>query len=162
MKNNNKHFIIYIIILFSFYGSGIYSQSTNKISNRLSAAKRIITTSEAPKPIGPYSQAVSTNGFLFISGQIAIDPVSGKMDTADISRQTRRVMENINAIIKASDMDFTNVIKTTIYITDMSKFAIINDIYAKYFKDNFPARETVQVAKLPKNAGIEISMVAFK
>ena len=131
---------------------------------RLSAQKekKVIFTVEAPKPIGPYSQAVFTDGFLYISGQIAINPATNLMDTTEISSQTKQVMENLKAILKASDMDFTNVIKTTIYIIDMSKFAKVNEAYGKYFKDYFPARETVQVSKLPKNAGIEISMVAFK
>ena len=124
--------------------------------------RKIIFTSEAPKPIGPYSQAIKVNGFLYVSGQIAIDPATGKMDTTDIISQTKRVMENLKAILKASGMDFANVVKTSIYMTDISKFAKVNEIYGGYFKDNFPARETVQIGKLPKNAGIEISMTAFK
>jgi 2-iminobutanoate/2-iminopropanoate deaminase len=142
-----------------FIGVAITSCKENKKDDD---SKKIIFTADAPKPIGPYSQAVLADDFLYISGQLAIDPATGKLDTTDITSQTKRVMENLNAILKAAGMDFTNVVKTTIFITDMSSFAKINDIYSGYFKADPPARETVQVAKLPKNGTIEISMIAYK
>jgi 2-iminobutanoate/2-iminopropanoate deaminase len=125
-------------------------------------AGKAVFTADAPKPIGPYSQAIPADDFLFISGQIGIDPATGNIESDDISLQAARVMDNLQAILKAAGMDFSNVVKTTIYITDMNNFAKVNEIYGKYFKENPPARETVQVARLPKNAAIEISMTAFK
>jgi 2-iminobutanoate/2-iminopropanoate deaminase len=125
-------------------------------------AAKIITSSNAPKPIGPYSQAVLTDDFLFISGQLAMDPATGKLDTTDITNQTKRVMENLKAVLNEAGMDFKNVVKTSIFLTDMSNFPKVNEVYSSYFKDNFPTRETVQVAALPKNGTIEISMIAHK
>ena len=162
MKLYTNHLTIYLLFTLTMLGCSVNLSNSDKLYNSKEVSKKTITTPDAPKPIVPYSQAVYANGFLFISGQIAIDPVTGKLDSTDFASQTKKVMENLKAIFKASDMNFNNVIKTTIYITDMSKFAAINNIYSQYFKDNFPARETVQVNKLPKNASLEISMVAFK
>lgn len=124
--------------------------------------KTIINTDAAPKAIGPYSQAVLVDGFLYTAGQIAIDPATGEMVEADIEKQTERVLENIRAILKAADMDFNNVIKTTVFVTNMADFAKINEIYGRYFKDNPPARSLVEVKSLPKGALIEIEVVAHK
>ena len=114
----------------------------------------------APEPIGPYSQATQAANMLFISGQIAINPKNGNVEATDIFEETHQVMHNLRAILHAAGLDFKNVVKTTIYLTDMSLFASVNDIYAKYFKGDFPARETVAVRGLPKNVNVEISMIA--
>ncbi len=125
--------------------------------------KRIIYTDQAPAPIGPYSQAVAFGSTLYTSGQIALDPKSMELVTGEIGNETARVMENLKAVLHAADMDFPDVVKVTIFITDMANFARINEVYAGYFDaDTAPARETVQVAALPKNVGVEISMIAVK
>ncbi len=122
--------------------------------------KRIINTPSAPAPIGPYNQAVHINGTLYISGQIPIDPQSGELRNKDIQDETHQVMKNLKAILTEAGMDFSNVVKTTIFITDMHQFAQINEAYGQYFTTDFPARETVQVSALPKFVNVEISMVA--
>ena len=123
--------------------------------------RKIIQSNDAPQPIGPYSQAVLINGILFTSGQIALDPRSGKLILDSIVEETKQVMENLKAVLKSADMTFDNVVKSTIYIIDMDDFGAINKVYGAYFKDSIaPARETVQVAKLPKNVHIEISVIA--
>ncbi|MCI0448439.1 MAG: RidA family protein [Chlorobi bacterium] len=124
--------------------------------------KKIITTEKAPKPVGPYSQAVSAVGFLFISGQIPINPATGNIAAEGIKEQTRQVMENLKAILNASEMDFTSVVKSTLFIKDMGKFSDVNEVYGSYFSAEPPARETIEVSRLPKDADIEISMIAFK
>ena len=124
--------------------------------------KKIITTTSAPAPIGPYSQAVLVNGFLFISGQVPIDPETGNVLAKDIVDETRQVMHNLKSVLHEAGMEFSNVVKTTIFLTDMSLFATVNEIYAEYFTENFPARETVAVKGLPKNVNVEISMIAAK
>ena len=122
--------------------------------------KIIINTSSAPSPIGPYSQAVQAGNQLFISGQICLDPSSGELMNKDIQQETHQVMHNLKAILQQAGMDFSNVVKTTIYITDMNRFTEINEVYGKYFNKEFPARETVQVSALPKFVNVEISMIA--
>lgn len=122
--------------------------------------KTIITTQNAPAPIGPYNQAVLVNGTLYISGQVCIDPQTGNLKNRDIQDETHQVMQNLKAILAEAGMNFSNVVKTTIFITDMNQFSEINEIYGKYFSGNFPARETVQVSALPKFVNIEISMIA--
>ena len=122
--------------------------------------KEIINIKGAPAPIGPYNQGVKVNGFLYLSGQIAIDPQSGELKTGSIEEQTHQVMQNIKALLTEANMDWNNVIKASIFISDMNNFAEINDIYASYFTKDFPARETVEVSCLPKNVDIEISIVA--
>ena len=138
--------------------------------------KTIITTLNAPAPIGPYNQAVLTSnsddpgrGMLFISGQICIDPATGDLKKKDIQEETHQVMHNLKAILQQAAMDFSNVVKTTIFITDMDQFGAVNEVYGKYFEANspvgqagFPARETVQVSALPKFVNVEISMIAVK
>lgn len=124
-------------------------------------AKKIINTTDAPAPIGPYSQAVMYGDMLYTSGQIAIDPKSGEMVMESIQAETRQVMENLKAVLAAADMSFENVIKTTIFLNDMGQFAEVNAIYGEYFHvDTAPARETVQVANLPKYVNVEIGMIA--
>jgi len=122
--------------------------------------KKIITTQNAPAPIGPYNQAVLVNGTLYISGQICIDPQTGNLKNRDIQDETHQVMQNLKSILAEAGMSFNNVVKTTIFITDMHQFSEINEIYGKYFNGDFPARETVQVSALPKFVNVEISMVA--
>ena len=125
--------------------------------------KKIIETKNAPAPIGPYSQAVLINNTLYSSGQIAINPETGDLVTENIEDETKLVMQNIKAILTAAEMDFDQVIKTTIFISNMDDFSKINEIYGSYFDEkNAPARETVQVAKLPKNVNVEISIIAMK
>ena len=125
--------------------------------------KKIISTSKAPSPIGPYNQAVLTNGMLFTSGQIAFNPENGELVLEDIKTETKQVMENLKAVLVEAGMSFENVVKTSIFIADMNDFASINEVYGSYFNDaTAPARETVQVACLPKNVNVEISMIAVK
>lgn len=124
--------------------------------------KKIIFTENAPAPIGPYNQAVLKGNTLYTSGQIAIDPVSGELITDSIEAETEQVMQNMKAVLAAAEMTFENVVKTTIFIMDMNDFAKINAVYGSYFNEkNAPARETVQVAGLPKNVNVEISMIAI-
>ena len=122
--------------------------------------KKIINTKNAPAPIGPYNQAVLVNGSLYISGQICIEPSTGNLKNRDIQDETHQVMQNLKTILAEAGMSFDNVVKTTIFITDMNQFSEINEIYGKYFTGDFPARETVQVSALPKFVNVEISMIA--
>lgn len=126
--------------------------------------RKTIETSDAPKPVGPYSQAVAVEGFLFCSGQIAIDPKTDKVLQADVGTQAKQVMENIKNLLKAADYDFKNIVKTTIFLTDMADFATVNEVYAKYFPQGsaFPARSTVAVVGLPKGVKVEIEVVAHR
>lgn len=125
-------------------------------------ARKIIFTDDAPEPIGPYSQAVSINGMLFVSGQIPLDPFSGVLINDGIAAETEQVMQNIKAILEAAEMDFGNVVKCSIFLTDMHDFPKVNEVYGNYFKTNPPARETVEVSVLPKNANVEISCIAVR
>jgi 2-iminobutanoate/2-iminopropanoate deaminase len=122
--------------------------------------KQIIKTTDAPQPIGPYSQAIRCGNTLYISGQICLDPATGELRNSDIQQETHQVMHNLRAILTAAGMSFQNVVKTTIFITDMQRFSEINEVYGKYFEGQFPARETVQVSALPKFVNVEISMIA--
>jgi 2-iminobutanoate/2-iminopropanoate deaminase len=124
--------------------------------------KKIIRTDNAPAPIGPYSQATQFGNLLFISGQIPLDPKTGNLIQDDIKTETRQVMNNLHAILQAAGMDFTHVLKTSIFLMDMEQFGQVNEVYGTYFTDNAPARETVQVAGLPKAVNVEISMIAGK
>ena len=125
--------------------------------------KKIIHTKSAPAPIGPYNQAILTNDILFISGQIAIDPDTDKLVINNIHDETQQIMNNLKAILNASNMDFGNVAKTTIYLSNMDDFSIVNGVYGSYFDaENAPARETIQVVKLPKDVHVEISAIAVR
>lgn len=125
--------------------------------------KKIIYTENAPAPIGPYSQGVMFGNTLYTSGQIAINPVSGDLILTDIETETEQVMQNLAAVLAAAEMTFADVVKATIFISDMSNFQRINTVYAKYFNpEHAPARETVQVSVLPKSVNVEISMIAVK
>lgn len=122
--------------------------------------KKIIKTHKAPQAIGPYSQAVKSGNFIFASGQIPLDPVSGAMAESDIKKQTERVMENIKGLLESENLTFANVIKTTCFLSDMANFAAFNEVYAKYFTENPPARSTVAVKALPKDALVEVEIIA--
>jgi 2-iminobutanoate/2-iminopropanoate deaminase len=122
---------------------------------------QIIHSPEAPAPIGPYSQAVRAGDFLYCSGQIAIDPGTGQLVQDDIEAETHRVMKNIGALLGAAGADFSQVVKTSIFLKDMNDFARVNAVYGSYFSGDFPARETVQVSVLPRNVNVEISVTAF-
>jgi len=125
-------------------------------------SKEIIFSSDAPSPIGPYSQAVKTGNTLYLSGQIALDPVTGELINENITEETHAVMKNMDAVLRAGGFAFSDVVKCTIFIRDMGQFATINEAYGQYFKSNPPARETVEVSKLPKNVNVEISCIAVK
>ena len=123
-------------------------------------SKEIIQSSKVPAPIGPYSQAVIANGFLFASGQVAFDPATGELVLSDIAAETKQVMENIKSILEAAELTFAHVVKTTIFLSDMQLFAKVNEVYGSYFTKDFPARETVAVKTLPRNVNIEVSITA--
>jgi len=122
--------------------------------------KKIINTTDAPAPIGPYSQAVLAGNTLYISGQIAINQASGQLITTNIQDETKQVMKNIEAVLKSAGMDFSNIVKTSIFLIDMGNFSQINEVYGSFFSKDFPARETVQVSRLPKDVNVEISVIA--
>ena len=122
--------------------------------------KSIINTTKAPAPIGPYNQAVRAGGLLFVSGQVAIDPVSGGVFSGRIEEETALVMKNLGAILEEAGGGYDNIVKTSIFLSDMSLFAMVNEEYGKYFKAAYPARETVAVKGLPKNVNVEISVIA--
>lgn len=124
--------------------------------------KIIIKSNEAPAPIGPYSQAVLAGNTLYISGQIAIDPTTQEYKPADVEAEAQLVMRNLKAVLTAAGMDFSNIVKTSIFLQDMNDFTKVNSIYGSYFEKDFPARETVQVSVLPKNCKVEISAIAVK
>lgn len=124
--------------------------------------KKIIETKQAPAPIGPYSQAVQAGEYLFLSGQIAIDPSTGELNDNSIEEETHQVMKNVMAVLKEADADFGHVVKTTIFLKRMSDFVEVNKVYGSYFTSHFPARETVEVSGLPKNVNVEISMTVYK
>ena len=122
--------------------------------------KKIINTTKAPVPIGPYSQAVQAGNLLFISGQVAINPVTGNVEAADVAAETQLVMKNLEAILQEAGTGFTSVVKTTIFLSDMSLFGAVNEVYGQFFTGTYPARETVAVKGLPKNVNVEISITA--
>ncbi|HEX9653831.1 MAG TPA: RidA family protein [bacterium] len=123
--------------------------------------KRVIATKAAPQAIGPYSQAIQAGGFLFVSGQIAIDPATGNVEAGDIRSQTQQVMENIKAILEAGGSSLNAVVKTTIFLKSMADFSTVNEIYGSYFPEHRPARATVEVSSLPKGVAVEIDAVAW-
>lgn len=122
--------------------------------------KKIVSTTEAPAAVGPYSQAVRIGPMLFTAGQIPLDPKSGQIVSQDVGEQTKRVLENLTAVLQAEGMNFSNIVKTTVFMTNLGDFQTMNEIYASYFKETPPARSTVQVAALPKGAQVEIEVIA--
>tara|TARA_X000001036_G_scaffold57179_1_gene46917 strand:- start:3230 stop:3715 length:486 start_codon:yes stop_codon:yes gene_type:complete len=152
IKDYNMKFYLYLVL--TFFSINTYSQNN---------MKKIITTSDAPAPVGPYNQAILTDGTLYMSGQIAMDVTTKKMIIGTIEQETEKVMENIKAILNEVDFTFENVIKTTIFITDMQNFSKVNKSYGKFFNESTaPARETVEVSALPLGANVEISVIAKK
>ena len=124
--------------------------------------KKVIQTDKAPAPIGPYSQAILAGNTLYVSGQIAINPANGQLEIVNVIRETNQVMENIGAILKAAGFDYSDIVKTTIFLSDMNNFQAVNEVYGSYFSKDFPARETVEVSVLPKNVNVEISVIAVR
>jgi 2-iminobutanoate/2-iminopropanoate deaminase len=124
--------------------------------------KEVVYSTEAPKPIGPYSQAVWAGDTLFVSGQIALDPASGELIQGNIETETKAVLNNVKAILDKAGIGFSNIVKTSIFLKNMDDFAAVNAVYASYFTSDFPARETVQVSKLPKDVNVEISVIAIR
>ena len=150
-KDYKLNFLIILICLISFNN---YSQPN---------MKKIINSKEAPDPVGPYNQAVLIDGTLYLSGQIALDPKTMEMDNFSIENETIRVLNNIDSVLREAGYDFNDIIKTSIFLTNMEDFTVVNEIYSKRFsKESAPARETVEVSGLPKNAKIEISVIAQK
>ncbi|WP_316785830.1 RidA family protein [Pedobacter frigiditerrae] len=124
--------------------------------------KKVIYTTSAPEPIGPYSQAIVANGFLFASGQVAINPENGELTLTSIAEETHQVMRNIKAVLLEAEYTFEHILKTTIFLSDMGLFAEVNEVYGSYFESAYPARETVAVKGLPKGVNVEISITAYK
>jgi 2-iminobutanoate/2-iminopropanoate deaminase len=124
--------------------------------------KKIINTADAPAPIGPYSQAVQAGSMLFVSGQVAINPATGNVEAKNIEEEAEQVMKNLRAVLHEAQMDFNNVVKTTIFLSDMSLFSQVNEIYSRFFTGDYPARETVAVKGLPKGVNVEISVIAAR
>jgi 2-iminobutanoate/2-iminopropanoate deaminase len=124
--------------------------------------KKIVNTTNAPAPIGPYSQAILAGNTLYVSGQLAIDPSTGDMRASSIKEETTQVMKNLGAILEAAGMDFGDIVKCSIFLSDMNFFNEVNEVYAGYFTEAGPARETVQVARLPRNMNVEVSAIAYK
>ena len=122
--------------------------------------KKVIATSEAPKAVGPYSQAVAVGNFLFCAGQIPLDPATGELIEGDVAAQADRVLQNVAGVLRANGMTFANVVKSTVFMVDLGKFADMNAVYSKYFSEPFPARSTIQVAALPKGSQVEIEVIA--
>jgi 2-iminobutanoate/2-iminopropanoate deaminase len=122
--------------------------------------KKVIATPEAPAAVGPYSQAIALGNLLFCAGQIPLDPATGELVGKDVTEQTERVCQNISAVLQANDMTFTNVVKSTVFLTDLANFAAMNAVYSKYFREPFPARSTIQVAGLPRGSQVEIEVIA--
>ncbi|NCN42303.1 RidA family protein [bacterium] len=122
--------------------------------------KKVFNSEKAPKPVGPYSHAVEVDGLIYLSGQVSIDPATNEVFTGDVKKQTEMVMSNIQAVLQAADLNFSNVIKSTIFLTSMSDFSTVNEVYAKAFTGDFPARSCVQVSALPKGVNVEIEVIA--
>lgn len=147
----------FCVLLSFFLINQAFAQKTNPAKKPL---KTVIKTEQAPIPVGPYSQGVVANGFLFVAGQVGANPQTRQLVTESFDAEATQVMENLKSILKAAGLDFRHVVKTTIYLKDIAQFAKVNEIYGKYFTAEPPARETVQVANLPGNASIEISVIA--
>jgi 2-iminobutanoate/2-iminopropanoate deaminase len=123
--------------------------------------KKIVSTEQAPKAIGPYSQAVVCNGFAFLSGQIPLDPASGQIVEGNVAVQTERVLENLTSVLEACGASLDSVVKTTVFLKDMGEFALMNEVYGRYFSSNAPARSTVEAARLPRDVRVEIDCIAL-
>jgi 2-iminobutanoate/2-iminopropanoate deaminase len=157
-----KHLVPYIYLLIIFTAINCMAQPQTSNFKLQTPMKQIIKTTDAPTPIGPYNQAVKIGNTLYISGQVGIDPANGQLVSINIIKETNQAMHNLMNILKAAGMDFSNVVKTTIFLKDMNDFSVVNEAYSEYFKTDFPARETVEVVRLPKDAHVEISMIAVQ
>jgi 2-iminobutanoate/2-iminopropanoate deaminase len=144
---------IFLFMLFSIYFFPLIAQQPGS---------KVIYTDKAPKPIGPFSQGILSGNTLYVAGQLPIDPETGRMDTLDIESEISRVLKNLGAVLNAAGMNYDNIVKVTIYTTDLKYFKTINTLYGEYFKSGFPARETVQIVALPAKAHLEISAIAVK
>ncbi len=150
-------------LLIAFTALNLYSQpKQGSVTAQVIPGKEVVNSEFAPQPIGPYSQAVSINDMLFVSGQIALDPKMGKIIEGNIKKEAEQVMEYLKAVIGKAGYSFADIVKTSIFLTDIKDFQTVNQIYASYFTGDFPARETVQVAALPKGARVEISVICAK
>ena len=155
-----KALIFFYVGLAIFFIALAYNTFNNKNKTDM---KRIVNTSNAPKPIGPYNQAVISGDLMFISGQVAFDPNTDELVLDDIQSETKQVMKNLKSILEEANLSFKNVVKTTIFLSDMNDFQQVNEVYGSYFSnDQAPARETVEVSRLPKDVNVEISMIAYK
>ena len=155
-----KALIFFYVGLAIFFIALAYNTFNNKNKTDM---KRIVNTSNAPKPIGPYNQAVISGDLMFISGQVAFDPNTDELVLDDIQSETKQVMKNLKSILEEANLSFDNVVKTTIFLSDMNDFQQVNEVYGSYFSnDQAPARETVEVSRLPKDVNVEISMIACK
>ena len=158
--NMKKALNFFYVCLAFFLIALAYNTFNNKNKTDM---KRIINTSNVPKPIGPYNQAVISGDLMFISGQVAFDPNTDELVLDDIQSETKQVMENLKSILEEANLSFNNVVKTTIFLSDMNDFQQVNEVYGSYFSNNqAPARETVEVSRLPKDVNVEISMIAQK
>ena len=155
-----KALIFFYVGLAIFFIALAYNTFNNKNKTDM---KRIVNTSNAPKPIGPYNQAVISGDLMFISGQVAFDPNTDELVLDDIQSETKQVMENLKSILEEANLSFDNVVKTTIFLSDMNDFQQVNEVYGSYFSnDQAPARASVEVSRLPKDVNVEISMIAYK
>jgi 2-iminobutanoate/2-iminopropanoate deaminase len=155
-----KMFIFFGLAVFAGIASAAFSFFPSWEVDAQTASKRVLAPEDAPKAIGPYSQGTVANGFIYTAGQIAIDPKTGKMIEGDTSEQTEQVLKNLEAVLRAGGAGFDDVVKTTVFLADMNDFAKMNEVYGRYFKAPYPARSTVQVARLPLDAKVEIEAVA--
>jgi len=152
--------ILYIGTFILIAGCQPQSAPAEQENTQTTSMRQIIESKQAPAPIGPYSQAVLYNDVLYVSGQIAINPETGELDTGNIEAETERVMQNLRAVLAGAGMDFGNVLKCSIFLSDMGNFGAVNEVYARYFTEEPPARETVAVKTLPKEVNVEISCIA--
>lgn len=160
MKTNRKAIFFFSLAIFAGLVFAAITFLTSGGVDAQTASKRVLAPEDAPKAIGPYSQGTVANGFVYTAGQIAIDPKTGKMIEGDTAEQTEQVLKNLEAVLRAGGAGFDDVVKTTVFLADINDFAKMNEVYGRYFKAPFPARSTVQVARLPLDAKVEIEAVA--
>lgn len=151
------HYFFSFLLMCLLFTSASFAQNSTKPKK---SAHKVVKSAKAPQPIGPYSQGIMANGFLFVAGQVGANPETRQLVTESFEAEAKQVMENLQAILNEAGLDFNNVVKTTIYMKDISQFSKVNEIYGKYFTAAPPARETVQVANLPGGANVEISVIA--
>ena len=154
-----KQFLAMLLVLILIMKTGCESENNNDEEN---ITKTVISSQNAPAAIGPYSQAILVGNTLYCSGQIAINPSTNEMVQNDIQAEAHQVLKNLGAVLKAADMDYGNVVRATVFLKDMDDYGRVNEVYKEYFNQNPPARAAVQVARLPKDAGVEISLIAVK